>query len=164
MSEPKEQQPPGDFVVRVKTVTPQRLVVGHMPVAAGDWGLAAEKILEDVWKHLNTYDDITVGPAMARLLPAKPGSVLVEAGFPVVQNLGDVEPFQIAQLPGGEAATVLLQGPYERLPEAQAVLEDWLNRERKQGDIAPWLIFWATPDDVQLPSELRTELVWPLRA
>lgn len=155
----------GGYTIRIKSVTPQRLVVGRLSVAQADWGLAGERLLADVWKFLNSFENITVGPAMARLTPNDSGDVLVEAGFPVGVAPDDVEPFSIAELPACQAATLLLIGPYERLPEATAALDDWLKtcgRKSSEAMSAPWLVFWATPDDVGLPAELRTELVWPL--
>ncbi len=164
MSE-SQQQSAGSYVVRVKQVILQRVVVGCMPASETDWAAALETLFQDVWKFLNTFEDVRVGPAMARLIPLDSGGVIVEAGFPVAEPLNDVAPFSIAVLPAGEAATLLLQGPYERLLEATSTLENWLGSEKRRAAAdcrAPWLIFWATPDDVNLPSELRTELVWPL--
>lgn len=164
MSESHEKSA-GTYVVRVKQVTPQFMVVGRTQVAEADWAAAVEALLQDVWKFLNSFEDVRVGPAMARLIPMDSGGVLVEAGFPVAEQLDDVAPFLSAALPAGEAATLLLQGPYERLIEAKSALESWLESQKRRPAAecgAPWLIFWATPDDVNFPSELRTELVWPL--
>lgn len=164
MSE-SQKQSEGTYVVRVKQVTPQRIVVGRTQVAEADWAAALEALLQDVWKFLNTFEDVRVGPAMARLIPMDPGGVWVEAGFPVAEQLDAVAPFSVAALPPGEAATLLLQGPYERLIEAKCALEIWLESQKRRPEAecgAPWLIFWATPDDVNFPIELRTELVWPL--
>lgn len=146
---------------RIKDVTAQRLVVRAARATALEWGPALEWLLADVWRYLNAFESVTVGPAMACLHEAPNGQVEIAAGFPVAEPIEVTGEYAIVEMSAGQAGTTLVEGPYERLPEAHAALQEWLIATGHTGSGDPWLIFWATPDDVDLPSELRTELVWP---
>ena len=78
-----------------------------------------------------------------------------------VQPAGEI---LVVSLPACRAATTLHEGPYKRLPEAQVSLAEWMEAQSLHPDGPSWLIFWVTPDDVDIPAELRTELVWPVQA
>lgn len=149
-------------VCRIKEVAPQRLVVGRSVVAIADWGDALSTLLADVWSHLNRYESVTVGPAMARLTDRYDERIEIEAGFPIGEPVEPAPPFAVSLLPAGRAATLLHEGPYQRLAQAHATLTEWTASQQLTPSGAPWLIFWATPDDVDIPADLRTELVWLL--
>lgn len=151
-----------EYRFRLKDVSPQRLVIRAARAPALDWSPALEWLLADVWRYLNTFESVTVGPAMACLHETADGRIEVAAGFPVVEPIDVSGEYAIIEMTAGKAATTLLEGPYERLPDAHAALAEWLRSAGHTPTGDPWLIFWSTPDDVELPSELRTELVWPL--
>lgn len=149
----------------IKDVAPQRLVMRRARASALDWGDALSSLFARVWEHLNRdYESVTVGPPMARLRPIDSTSLEIEAGFPVIESIDPPGEFAVGELAAGRAATTLHEGPYERLVEAFAALDRWMEAERLEPLEAPWMVFWATPDDVDHPSDLRTELVCPIRA
>jgi effector-binding domain-containing protein len=147
----------------IKDIAPQRLVVRRARTAAFEWGDTLSALFASVWDHLNTgFESVTVGPPMARFREIDAVTVEVEAGFPIAEPVAPQGDFVLVELRPGRAATTLHEGPYERLSEAQAGLEDWIAEQGLHVESTPWLIFWATPDDVDIPAELRTELVWPI--
>ncbi|MBI5863137.1 MAG: GyrI-like domain-containing protein [Planctomycetes bacterium] len=152
------------YSFRVKQVTRQRIVVRAVRASLSEWGAALEAALDDVWRYLNTFESVTVGPAMAMIHECGDGTAELAGGFPVAEAIDPDADHQVVELPAGPAGTTLLVGPYERLPEAHAALADWLQSQNRTPVGDPWLIFWATPDEAALPGELRTELVWPLGA
>jgi effector-binding domain-containing protein len=86
----------------------------------------------------------------------------VEIGFTVrelVPGEGDVEP---SSLPAGEVAVTLHRGPYERLPEALAALQDWIREHGRRAAGPHWEMYLNGPPDVMDPEELETEVFIPL--
>lgn len=153
-----------NYSIRIKDVTPQQLVLARRRCAGAEWGALLEDLLRTVWARLNRYESVTVGPAMARIHELEANQVEVEAGFPVAEPIQIEPPFEIGHLGAGRAATTLHEGPYERLFDAAAALDDWVAGERIDVENAPWFIFWVDPDQAAQPGELRTELVLPIRA
>jgi effector-binding domain-containing protein len=151
-----------EYRFRIKDVSPQRIVVRAARATATEWASTLEWLLADVWRYLNTFESVTVGPAMACLHETDDGQFEIAAGFPIAEPVEVVDEYALVEMTAGQAGTTLLEGPYERLPEAHSALHAWLTNQSHALTGDPWLIFWVTPDDVDLPSELRTELIWPL--
>lgn len=151
-----------EYTIRIKDVSPQQLVLARRKCSWAEWGAAIESLLRDVWARLNQLDSVTVGPAMARIHELDGTMLEVEAGFPVAEPLTATEGVEIGELPPGRAATTLHTGPYERLSEAAAALDEWVAREGLRVAAAPWFVFWVDPDQVDSPVDLRTELVLPI--
>lgn len=151
-----------EYTIRIKDVSPQQLVLARRKCSWADWGPAIEGLLRDVWTRLNQLESVTVGPAMARIHELDQKSLEVEAGFPVAEPLSATEGIEIGELAAGRAATTLHTGPYQRLSEAAAALDEWVAAEGLRVAAAPWFIFWVDPDQADSPGELRTELVLPI--
>lgn len=148
---------------RIKTVQAQRVLVTDAACTALDWGETLEELLRAIWQHLDrSFEQITVGPAMARIDRDAATDWRLTAGFPTAEEFDAEPPLRWETFGGGRAATFLHEGPYARLPDAELDLRRFVEAEGLHVAAAPWLIFWVDPDSGVLPAELRTELVWPL--
>jgi effector-binding domain-containing protein len=93
----------------------------------------------------------------------------VEIGFPVataptaLSPLDDCEPGEVggSELPAGPVAVAVHRGPYETLGETYRRLEVWIPEQGRSPGAAPWESYVDDPGAVE-PSELRTEVSWPL--
>lgn len=152
------------YTIRIKDVTSQRIILARRRCSGAEWGAVLEDLLRGVWTRLNQLESVTVGPAMARIRELGGAALEVEAGFPIVEPVQIEAPFEVGQLAPGRAATTLHEGPYERLFDAAAALDEWVAVEKLAVEAAPWFIFWVDPDEAETPAALRTELVLPLLA
>ncbi len=157
-------RPMSEPAFRVKTVTPTRVAVIRATVRQGDLGETISELLSKVWAYLSGLPSVTVGPALVHYLAWGPAGYELQVGFPVGEPVPAAGPVESTELPGGPAATLIHLGPYDRLPAAYAELESWMRREGHVPDGLPWEIYWVDASHVDDPGELRTEIVWPLRA
>ncbi len=149
--------------VRIKSVTPQRFASLRTRTTPFEIGAALSRMLEAVWKQLGRQPHVTVGPAIARFHAFDEREIDVEAGYPVLESIELDRPVQLSQLPGGQAATLIVHGSYAALPEAYARVEAWMRANGFAPDAPPWDIYWVDATQVEAESDLRTEIVWPVR-
>jgi effector-binding domain-containing protein len=99
-------------------------------------------------------------------------TAIIEIGFPVkgsvpsgVPPLADVADGQpgASRLPGGRAMVAVHRGPYSGLMTAWREADGWMVEHAIGSGGAPWESYVDNPDTVD-PSELRTEIVWPIAA
>jgi effector-binding domain-containing protein len=64
------------------------------------------------------------------------------------------------ETPGGEVATAVHVGPYDRLGDTHAALRDWANRNRRTFAGKSWEIYGDWNDD---PGKLETTVVYLLQ-
>jgi effector-binding domain-containing protein len=77
-----------------------------------------------------------------------------------VEPIGRVSPSTLA---GGIMATTVHCGRYEDISNAYRALGEWLTEHGHETAGPPREIYLVTPEKVQNPSALRTELAWPIR-
>jgi AraC family transcriptional regulator len=102
------------------------------------------------------------GETFTRFLRIGPDGLKLEVGFTVLEPLAPAGPVQASQLPGGEAAVTLHRGPYERLPEALAALQQWVREQGRRAAGPFWEVYLNGPPDVTDPELFETEVVIPL--
>ena len=103
-----------------------------------------------------------IGPPFG-LYPELPGErVVVEAGFPVsapVDPDGEAHPLL---LPGGRAAAMVHEGPYDVLAQAYERLERWMQDEGLRPASGPWESYLTGPEAEPDPAGWRTQIHWPV--
>ena len=65
-------------------------------------------------------------------------------------------------LPGGTVAATVHHGPYDRLLDAYAALERWIEAQRLTRAGAPWEVYVTDPAEYPDPRDWRTEVFWPI--
>ena len=66
-------------------------------------------------------------------------------------------------MPGGPAATTIHTGPYDKLSDAYAAIEQWMEAEGLAAAGAPWESYVNDPADYPDPKDWKTEVFWPRR-
>lgn len=84
----------------------------------------------------------------------------VTAGFPVGAGVDPSGRVESGQLPGGEVATTIHVGSYERLPEAFHAVIEWIGANDREIAGDPWESYLDGPE---VP-EPRTQVCFPLVA
>ena len=65
-------------------------------------------------------------------------------------------------LPGGFVATTTHSGSYDKLNEAHAAIQQWIQAEGLTPAGAPWESYTTDPADYPDPKDWKTEIFWPL--
>jgi len=96
------------------------------------------------------------GPPFARYEFA-PEGFMIEAGFPVIDEVPAGSDVEVTSLPGGVVATLMHVGPYDELGGAYGFLEKWLTDHGYAPSGGPWESYLDGPE-VERP---RTLVSWP---
>ena len=86
----------------------------------------------------------------------------VEIGFPVSKNLPDKNDIKASKIPAGEYASCVFTGPYSDIEPAYNALSLWI-KENGYEVIGIAYEFYLNDPAVTLPSELKTEILFPLK-
>jgi AraC family transcriptional regulator len=65
-------------------------------------------------------------------------------------------------LPGGFVAATTHTGPYDRLTEAHAAMQQWIESEGLKIAGPPWESYVTDPADYPDPKDWKTDLFWPV--
>lgn len=104
------------------------------------------------------------GPAYARFHGPPTDTANLEVGFPTdraIEAAGDVKP---GSLPSGTVARAVHTGSYDELGASWGQLGAWISSQRLVPGEAMWEVYVTEPSPDMDPSDLRTELNWPVRA
>lgn len=85
----------------------------------------------------------------------------IEIGFPFGPGIEGRDNITVSEMPGGNYATYRHVGPYERLPEVHAALEQWLRAHGHAISGATYEIYLNDPTTTA-PENLATEILYPL--
>ena len=104
------------------------------------------------------------GPPFARYLDCPPGLWTIEAGMPLAASVGTTEGSEVVAitLPAGPAAVTVHSGPYDKLSEAHAAIQQWIEKQGLSIAGAPWESYRTDPAEYPDPKDWKTEVVFPL--
>jgi effector-binding domain-containing protein len=124
----------------------------------------AWEVLGYVFQHAQSSGTALAGQPFTRYIDWGPGLLTIEAGMPVAAHTGGSPAGDVRAetLPGGLVATTTHTGPYDKLNEAHAAVQQWIEAERLTPAGAPWEIYVTDPADFPDPKDWKTEIVWPL--
>ncbi len=167
----KRKEPEMTYVVNRKELSAQPVFAIRRRVKVSEIGSALAEILPRVFKHAQQAGAAIAGQPFTRYLEWGPGLVTIEAGVPVVEsgdNSPDARPASgeseivAGCLPGGPAATVTHFGVYEKLTDAHAAIQQWIEAQGLIAAGPPWEIYTTDPADYPDPQDWKTDVFWPL--
>ena len=122
-------------------------------------------MLGQVFQYAQQNGITLAGQAFTRYLEWGPGMWTIEAGMPVTAKVGETtSDADVRQdtLPGGFVATTTHAGSYDKLTDAHAALQQWIEAEGLTPSGAPWEIYTTDPADYPDPKDWKTEIFWPV--
>ncbi len=152
------------YSISKKEIAPQPVLVVRRRVKPTEIAATLGEVLGHVFLQAQQSGIALAGQPFTRYLEWGPGLLTIEAGLPVAAHAGagsggEVRP---ETLPGGFVATTVHAGSYEKLTDAHAAVQQWIEAEGLRAAGAPWEIYVTDPADYPDPKDWKTEIFWPL--
>src|SRR6185437_2225745 len=154
------------YSVTKKELAPQPVLIVRRRVRRSDIARTLAEQLGRIFQHLHSSGAVIAGQPFTRYLEWGPGVLTLEIGLPIAhpskegcEPAGDI---RADTLPGGQVAATTHMGAYEKLNEAHAAVQVWMEENNLRAAGAPWEVYVSDPADVPDPANWRTDIFWPL--
>ncbi|HYF30539.1 MAG TPA: GyrI-like domain-containing protein [Chitinophagaceae bacterium] len=85
---------------------------------------------------------------------------ILEAGIPVNQKPSATHPsITVKEIPAAKAVVVHFWGPYELTPQAYDKIREWLKKNNKKAQGAPFDVYLTDPTTVNDPYQVQTDII-----
>ena len=160
------------YSIEKRMLSPQPVLVVRKRVKRSEIATTIAEVLPRVFGYAQQHGMALTGVPFTRYVEAGPGLMTIEPGMRVAVPEGvaqrpdpaaDSEEVRAEMLPGGPAALTTHIGPYDRLPDAYAALEEWIKAQGLTPAGAPWESYITDPGEYPDPKDWKTEVYWPVR-
>jgi len=163
------------YSVTKKDLSPQPVLVVRRRVKRSDIAAAIGEALPHIFLYAQERGIALAGHPFTRYIEMGPGLITMEPGMRIAapkdgalsidpawtKSSGEAE-VVVDTLPAGPAAVTMHAGPYDKLPEAYAALEEWMEAQGLTAAGAPWEAYITDPAEFPDPKDWKTEVIWPL--
>jgi AraC family transcriptional regulator len=151
------------YSVTSREIAAQPVLVVERRVKPSEIAATLADALGRVFQHGQRSGAAFAGQPFTRYMEWGPGMITIQAGMPIAapgKTEGDV---RAETLPGGTVATTIHSGAYDKLTEAHAAVQVWMEEQGFRSAGAPWEVYVTDPADYPNPADWRTEIFWPVR-
>ncbi len=153
------------YSISQKEIREQPVLVVRRRIKPSEVAATLGAALGQVFQYAQQNGVALAGQPFTRYIEWGPGIWTIEAGLPVTaagkaRSDGDV---RADVLPGGLVATATHTGPYDKLHELHAAIQQWMEAQGLQSAGAPWEVYVTDPADYPDPKDWKTDLFWPAR-
>jgi AraC family transcriptional regulator len=155
------------YSITKKQIEVQRAMVVRRRIQPSQVAATLGEALGHVFIHAQQKGIALAGQPFTRYLEWGPGLWTIEAGMPVTPNTSETPAdadVRHTTLPGGLVATTTHTGPYDKLTEAHAAIQQWIEAEGLTASGAPWEVYTTDPADYPDPKDWKTDIFWPVAA
>ena len=146
-----------------KELEPQPVLIVRRRVKRSEIAATIAEVLPHILIYAQQNGIALAGLPFTRYVEMGPGLVTMEPGMHVTSTGAASQGDIIADtLPGGPAATSVHAGPYDKLTDAYAAIEQWMEAEGLIAAGAPWECYLNDPSDYPDPKYWKTEVFWPV--
>jgi AraC family transcriptional regulator len=153
------------YSITRKEIAAQPVLMVRRRVKPSEVASTLAEVLGNVFTHAQQNGIALAGQPLTRYLEWGPGLWTIEAGMPVTAHCCETAcdaDVRAGILPGGFVATTTYTGSYDKLTEAHAALQQWIEAEGHTPAGAPWEVYTTDPADYPDPKDWKTEIFWPL--
>ncbi len=152
------------YSITKKEIALQPVLMVRRRVKPSEVAAVLGDVLGHVFLHAQRNGIALAGQPLTRYLEWGPGLWTIEAGMPVTAHTGATPDGDVRadSLPGGSVATTTHAGAYDKLTEAHAAVQQWIEAEGLTAAGAPWECYITDPADYPDPKDWKTEIFWPL--
>jgi AraC family transcriptional regulator len=152
------------YSITKKEIAPQPVLLVRRRVKPSEVAATLAEVLGQVFLHAQRNGIALAGQPLTRYLEWGPGLWTIEAGLPVTAHTGATPEGEVRAdtLPGGPVATTTHSGAYDKLTEAHAAVQQWIEAQGLSAAGAPWECYVTDPADYPDPKDWKTEISWPL--
>jgi AraC family transcriptional regulator len=174
ISEEVEMNDP-TYSVAKKDLAPQPVLVVRRRAKRSEIASTIAEALPHVFLYSQQNGIALAGLPFTRYVEMGPGLVTMEPGMRVAAPGQDSNSIDAAwtrtsgdgevardTLPGGPVATTMHIGSYDKLTEAYAAIEQWIEAQGLVAAGAPWESYVTDPGEVPDPKDWKTEVFWPV--
>jgi AraC family transcriptional regulator len=155
------------YSITKKQIPAQPVLVVRRRIKPTEVAAILGEVLGHVFQYAQQNGIAMAGQPFTRYLEWGPGLWTIEAGLPVTANTRETTSEANVRpdaLPGGWVATATHTGPYDKLGEAHAAIQQWIEAEGLSSAGAPWEVYTTDPADFPDPKDWKTEVFWPIAA
>jgi AraC family transcriptional regulator len=160
-----------DYSITIKELAPQPVLVVRRRVKPSEIAATLAEVLGRVFQHAQRTGAALAGQPFTRYLDWGPGLLTIEAGLPIAALVTPLSSADSGEgdvvadtLPGGLVATTIHPGSYNKLTEAHAAIQIWIEAQGLVAAGAPWETYVTDPADYPDPADWKTEVCWPIRS
>ncbi len=153
------------YSIAKRELAPQPVLMARRKVKRSEIASTIAEVLPQIFHFAQQSGLAITGHPFTRYLESGPGLLTIAPGMPVAAlattatNQNGIIP---DTLPDGPAAVTTHYGPYEKLSDAYAAIEEWMDKEGLGAAGAPWEVYVTDPANYPDPKDWRTDIFWPL--
>jgi AraC family transcriptional regulator len=153
------------YSITRKELSPQPVLVVQRRIPRSAIATTIAEVLPLIFQYAQQKGIAFAGLPFTRYVEGGMGLITIEPGMRIatpsasISGEGEV---RAETLPGGPAATTTHTGPYDKLPDVYAAIEQWIASEGFTPGGAPWECYITDPGEVPDPKDWKTDVFWPL--
>jgi AraC family transcriptional regulator len=152
------------YSITKKELAPQPVLIVRRRVKRSEIAATIAEALPHIFVYAQQHGIALAGLPFTRYVEMSPGLITMEPGMRVTSQGATGQGEIIADtLPGGPAATTVHAGPYDKLSDAYAAIEQWMEAQGLVAAGAPWESYLNDPSDFPDPKDWKTEVSWPVQ-
>jgi AraC family transcriptional regulator len=151
------------YSVTRQELAPQPVLIVRRRAKRSEIAATIGETLPHIFLYAQQNGIALAGLPFTRYVEMGPGLVTMEPGMRVAGSAVSGQGEVVADtLPGGPVATTTHIGPYDKLADAYAAIEQWMEEKGLAAAGAPWESYVTDPADYPDPKDWKTEVFWPL--
>jgi AraC family transcriptional regulator len=154
------------YSITKREISLQPVLVMRRRVKRSEIAATIAEVLHSIFLYSQKNGIALTGQPFARYPESSLGFVTLEPGMRIAAStsISTAESGVIQEtLPGGLVAFTTHSGPYDKLSDAHAAVEAWIEAEGLTPAGAPWESYVTDPGDHPDPKDWKTELFWPVK-
>ncbi|TDE00264.1 MerR family transcriptional regulator [Jiangella asiatica] len=152
------------YEITTRDIAPADVLGTTYPATLDSLSETSQVAYHRLYEAITAAGATPAGPPRMVYLDLADDTWTIEACVPVAGLSAAPGGFSLHRIDGGRAAVTRHIGPYEELGIAYREVESWLDAHGLTSAGAPYDVYLNDPAQVNDPSKLETEIIWPVRS